>query len=1047
MPVGDSPRDEGTGDAAPIATHVPQDQTGFFDNISAGYKAARAGPSDTRSHENAYASPYYDHIVAELNRRGYRGYDDVTDIYGEKHKVARPLENPMGFKIDPRRNQNPLAWAGNEAQAVWDAVRQERLKDQGFLKDIPDRDALATRINHDRQRDYASASEVMDRANIPGHIGGFLGQIAGGWDDPVNMIGMGAGGAAAKITAREVLKGALVEGGVNAAGAALALPGTVQDAHNLGIDMTPADMAEQVATNAAFGMAAHGVRVAASPLAAVGGRAAGKIFDATIEHLPEPVKTAAAAAALRAGTIPDRAMTAEAARMHSPFTINSSATPDEAAALHVVNRDADLREASPFHPAGDAQNEHRLDAVMSALGVKPHVPDVPSSAPLPASHPARTGEPLPSASYGAAILKAEGYNAKAPAGSTITGYGQFSNGTWLGTYKSHFGGAGMTDDQILALRHDKAVATRMIDAYGQDNAKYLRAHGLEDSAGNRSLAHFLGVGDAAKVLRAAPSTPIEQVIAPASYRNNQKLLRGKSASELISWAHKRIGEASGEPVGRADAVPEYDPGQDTGGETITPPIEHRTFAPHELITDATAMQYKSGGDMAGITDRLKGVEQWNPLLSGKVVAWERADGSHVIVDGHQRLGLAQRIAANDPSQDIRLDAVVVKERDGVTARMARVIGALKNIAEGTGTVVDAARVLRDAPEGAALLPPNAPNVRQAKGLLGLSNDAFGAVLNDVIDPAFAAQIGDIGGAHPERHMALIALLKDAGVTTPNMAATVVKQALNDGFGASNEQQLGLFGEMPQHSLYGPAARVLDAAKRQLRDEKRSFKTLTTDATRIEGVGNKLDRQANQAKVIDNETALAIIDRTAHSSGPVRDALLAAAREHLAGNRNGAVRQFLRDLDGIDLQAAARGVGDGAEVGLAGERSGHAFDGGQADAELADGRGVPGGPTAYDEAVAAGQNSLGFSDPVGAAAEAQTHAVEHDLAMELRAASPLRGENVAGQAQDGTMGAPLFDATDQPSFRLSEEGPEQSFHDILGQADADIKAVEALRNCL
>ena len=229
----------------------------------------------------------------------------------------------------------------------------------------------------------------------------------------------------------------------------------------------------------------------------------------------------------------------------------------------------------------------------------------------------------------------------------------------------------------------------------------------------------------------------------------------------------------------------------------------------------------------------------------------------------------------------------------------------------------------------------------------------------------------------------------------------------------------MFGDSPQEALYGPAARVLEAAKRTLNSEKRSFKVLTDDARRIEGVGNKLDRKANQAKVVDSETAIGILDATAHSSGPVRSALLAAAQRHLDGDRAGAVRDFLDALAGIDLQAAARGMEHGTADGGLPVEPRRALDADQADAELVDGRGLSGGPTAYDEAVAAGHASLDFSDPVSTAARAQADAIEHDLKL----------------------------VADQSNFRLSDDGDEISFIDAAASANSDIAAIEALKGCL
>lgn len=66
---------------------------------------------------------------------------------------------------------------------------------------------------------------------------------------------------------------------------------------------------------------------------------------------------------------------------------------------------------------------------------------------------------------------------------------------------------------------------------------------------------------------------------------------------------------------------------------------------------------------------------------------------------------------------------------------------------------------------------------------------------------------------------------------------------------------------------------------------------------------------------------------------------------------------------------------------------------------------------------------------------------------LRAEAPMRGANRTGQEQDGTMGLGLFDAADQPQFRLDTEGEAQSLPDLIADLEADEAEVSAIRDCL
>lgn len=1035
MGVLDSTLDAGASDVGQMA-HQPQETTGFFENVVAGFRAARAGPASTNAHQSAFEAKYYDQIIKALNARGHTTRDQMQRAIGEGtfQSRPRPFLNPYTGNFTYKHGGNPVVQAfinadPTEMEAIWRAVAEERKRDPGFMKDLPDPTAVSARAVAWRQRVLEETGSIYERAGTLGTIGSFLGGFGAAPFEPESYVGGPVTGAG-KTVGRTILKRAAEGAAGNVAGGVVALPGIHVESERLGQERTLGDDVKDVAVQAAFG-AAFGAGVEVAPK--VGRKAVGaakRAGTAIVDHTPAPIRNAAAAASLRAGTVADRSMLSESRRSLAPYTVQDRATPDEKAAMNVLEHDADIKESSPFHPENAPEHENRLSAVMQSLGIEEVPPPLPRSAPLPRVEGASPDVAPPPRV--ARTLKAEG-TARNP-DSTAIGPGQFVEQTWFdmmarhgpadvrGQIKRDARGKYRVDNpaersRILGLR--QTMGAQMTAVFDRENAAKLKSVGLEDSDGNVYLSHFLGFGGARSLLRAAPDTPVSQLL-PAEYiRRNRRVLEGKSAGQVIAWAHQKMGVTIDAPAARADAVPEFDPQDDLIPDNL-PPIEHRTFGPGELHTDAALMQYKAGGDAAGVTDRLQGVGEWNPLLSGKVIVWEGADGRNVIVDGHQRLGLAKRLSEQDP--DIRLDAVVLREADGVTAQQARVMGALKNIAEGTGSILDAARVLRDAPHGAQMLPPRAPNVRAARGLASLSYEAFGAALNDVIDPSLAAVIGRVAPDRPDVHMALVDLLNDTGARTQGEAESVVRQALADDFGTASEEQLGLFGDRSeQQSLYGPMARIMETAKKRLRAEKRSFKTLTDDASRIEQAGNVLDRSANEARVLNSDTAIAILDATAHSAGPVRSALADAARAYLAGDRTGAVGRFLTALDAIDLRAAARGVEQGGPDGGLSVESRSALDDPEADAQLLG----DDGPGLFDQAVAAADETKGFSEPTGDAAKTQTDMVAHDILADL----------------------PELDANDARTFRVDEEGGEHSLSDIINEADDDINAVEAAKRCL
>jgi Region found in RelA / SpoT proteins len=394
-----------------------------------------------------------------------------------------------------------------------------------------------------------------------------------------------------------------------------------------------------------------------------------------------------------------------------------------------------------------------------------------------------------------------------------------------------------------------------------------------------------------------------------------------------------------------------------------------SFDPRSLGTDAKVMQYKSGGDAAGVTDRLLGVKRWDPNRSGQIAVYEYRDGRRVVVDGHQRLGLALRLLDEDPSQTIRLYGTILREVDGVTPADARALAALKNIGEGSGTAIDAAKVLRDRPDLAKELPPRFEFARQARALAALSDDAFGAVINELIPAHFGALIGRLAPDKPELHAALVELLKKLDPPNATQAETILRQAIEGG--ATVETTADLFGEAKVTALlYAERAKVLDGALRQLKRDKAVFSTLTREGDRIAAAGNVLAGDANAARAAADAVAVELLQRLANRKGAISDALTEAARRAKAdGHASGAVGDFV----GAVRAAAERGDLDGRAGGGAGRALGP----------------DPQAQRAADAASAKAEHEAleEFAEPAGKGQEAQSAFLEAEL----------KGQAAAGDA--------------------------------------------------
>lgn len=197
------------------------------------------------------------------------------------------------------------------------------------------------------------------------------------------------------------------------------------------------------------------------------------------------------------------------------------------------------------------------------LGVVPEVsegiPSVLQTGPqpvdIPASEASKPAQPAPAdfnmAAYMASTRGAESRGDDTAQAATSSAYGryQFTKDTWRTLYKAEFGKTGETDAQILAKRADGAVQDKLMERLTRNNLAALKRAGIPASASSAYLAHFLGTKDAIRVLKAAPSTPIAEVVSAESIAANASVFRNATdAGKLISWAGRKQG-ASGDGSG------------------------------------------------------------------------------------------------------------------------------------------------------------------------------------------------------------------------------------------------------------------------------------------------------------------------------------------------------------------------------------------------------------------------------------------------------------------------------------------------------------------
>ena len=192
--------------------------------------------------------------------------------------------------------------------------------------------------------------------------------------------------------------------------------------------------------------------------------------------------------------------------------------------------------------------------------------------------------------------------------------------------------------------------------------------------------------------------------------------------------------------------------------------------------------------------------------------------------------------------------------------------ALVNISQGTGSVIDAAKVLRIDPEALRKrLPPRSELVRVAGNLVRLSDEAFGLVINDIINPKYAAIVGRLV-EDQNKHTAILRVLADTDPSNLTQAEAIVRQAMDTEFTVATQDTL--FGEeMLVESLFKERARVLDETIKILRKDRAVFNSLVQNEKRIEAGGNTLQTDLNAAKARTDGEAIQTLQITANRKGP------------------------------------------------------------------------------------------------------------------------------------------------------------------------------------
>jgi hypothetical protein len=938
-------------------------------------------PGALETFATAARAPDDDEMAQARREEALRTAND--GVIGELAK--RGISDP-GFRRNVIWRDVPVY----DEDAIWKGVQQARQQDQHAFPELPATlDAYRQQVAAPFDQEMAARHARLDRG---GGIAKLAGGLNSGLSDPAQLPFMMIGAGEARSVAGAILQGAKT----NAQIAAYQQPLVALQHAKYGEQLSTSEAAQNIGAAALLGGVLSGAGQAVSNARGV-----------------HPVPDA---------QLPD----------HVEATVGrANMTADERAAADVLRREQEIDAASPYmaNGAGDAAHRAQLDdAVRSVLANTPQPSTrarlMSGTAPGAVARPAITMADAPTIDrvFNSLIIQESGGRAGIPGPATKYGTAHGMSQMLDGT------GAEVARQLGLEWRPDlMRAATPEAAAYQRQLGRAYFEEGLQRYG-----------GDVRKALMFYHGGPNEKLWGSKTHAYADAVLaRSGGGSPMVDMAASGGGAAAGaRPVldgptqGASDAATTpgdliaaagqqapVGPAPQLADPHAVPPLTLAQVPTSQVSVDAGLMQFKAGGDANGVTDRLQGVDQWNPLLAGRQMLWERRDGTLLVADGHQRVGLARRIGART-GEDIPLDAVILREADGVTAAHARILAALKNISEGTVTALDAAKVLRDAgPEALRMLPPRSALVRDGAGLAHLSPEAFGAVVNDVIKPEHGAAIGRLLPDDPEAHMAMVDLLAKTKPANRLQAESIIRQGIAAGF--TDGVQTDMFGSLDtMASLFLERAKVLDGAIGQLRKLKNVFKVAGREADTLEtgGVGT-IDAGRAAQEASHNATAIDLVERLASARGPIKDAIDAAARRLSEGGKQSAVvDQLVKDIRGIDLRAALLD-GDRAAQSEA-TRSGEGFGGEPA-------------PQLVDE-----QTLSLFGDPHGAPAAIVTESLEHDL----RAAGHISPPQMSGEKVTMSEG-------DRLGFRMDEEGATIDRAQLVKEIDAENAAIEAVKKCL
>lgn len=330
-----------------------------------------------------------------------------------------------------------------------------------------------------------------------------------------------------------------------------------------------------------------------------------------------------------------------------------------------------------------------------------------------------------------------------------------------------------------------------------------------------------------------------------------------------------------------------------------------SFDPMVVDVDPARFRFRQGADDEGVTDALSGVTAWDQALAGQTIMFEDRAGRVFAVDGHQRRGLARRMIESGQAEEARLDGRLFREADGWAADDVRTVAAITNLRQESGTVLDAATLLRQTPRliDDRSLPVAGVFVDVARDLARLSDEAFEAVTAGAIPQRFGAVVGELVSDRPDLHARMVDLIREAQPRSLDEGRALVFEGRRaDGAGPD-----GVRPPSPAEQI--ERARLRAAVLQQLRLDRPLYERIVRDADAVEAFGHAFARTPQEASVAADMVAFSAMDRlaTGRDGADAFAAALARKGPPDEGARSvvAELRDAVRVMDEVDADRLAR----------------------------------------------------------------------------------------------------------------------------------------------